>query len=124
MTPETGKRKRDDDDPSVEEELSSLWLRGFVDTDTNENELRSREKTWTADNAWYDMTIMPPLPSSITESLRVLEIYKFRYLTELHAESIGALKQCTHLSLARCSNLKRLPDTILNVSKLKTVRIL
>lgn len=64
-------------------------------------------------------SLMPSL-ECFKDTLQVLDLHKSRYLQELNG-SIGDLRQLRQLMLTRCSSLKRLPNSIGNLSNLTEV---
>ena len=65
---------------------------------------------------WKEMPSLKQFPS-----LKILDIYKSRYIPTLH-ESIGELQDLQHLLATRCKNLRTLPESIGNLRHLTEVR--
>jgi Leucine-rich repeat (LRR) protein len=76
---------------------------------------------------WIFMPSLLQQPSlshvSVSSSLRVLDLYKNRYLKELHP-SVCDLSSLEVLSLRRCENLVGLPENIGNLKRLQTLDLM
>ena len=85
--------------------------------DRRSNEVVYVGSRFCSDNdRWNEMPSLKQFPS-----LKILDIYKSRYIPALH-ESIGDMHELQHSLVMRCKNLRTLPASIGNLRNLTEVR--
>lgn len=105
---------------TAEELLRQGCTVGHQEEDNN-NAIVSISTSTMPDHLRWQLESLPSFASFRTH-LHTLDLYKNRYITSLEPAALSQLQHLTTLRLTRCGQLKRLPDSIGQLSQLQVVR--